>query len=55
MLKPMRIIVLIIFLAGLTTSAIIIPKVEIGLDQQLSMPVDSYVYKYFEVVFYFNL
>ncbi|XP_011504238.1 PREDICTED: Niemann-Pick C1 protein-like [Ceratosolen solmsi marchali] len=48
MVKPIRIFILVIFIVGLTTSAIIIPNIEIGLDQQLSMPVDSYVYKYFQ-------
>lgn len=52
MKTPVRIIILVIFIAGLTVSAIIIPNMEIGLDQQLSMPYDSYVYKYFQVIFY---
>lgn len=52
MATPVRFVILVIFIAGLTGSAMIIPSMEIGLDQQLSMPDDSYVYKYFQVIFY---
>ena len=31
---------------------VILPDVSIGLDQKLSMPIDSYVLKYFEVTFF---
>lgn len=49
MKKPVRVTVMIIFVAALTTHTIIIPQIEIGLDQKLSMPEDSYVLKYFKV------
>ncbi|XP_020288824.1 Niemann-Pick type protein homolog 1B-like [Pseudomyrmex gracilis] len=48
MKTPVRIIVFIIFIAALATHVAIIPQIEIGLDQKLSMPEDSYVLKYFQ-------
>uniref|UniRef100_A0ABD2XPG3 SSD domain-containing protein n=1 Tax=Trichogramma kaykai TaxID=54128 RepID=A0ABD2XPG3_9HYME len=45
--KPARLVVPLVFIATLTASAFYAPTVEIGLDQRLSMPDDSYVYKYF--------
>nr|XP_012232256.1 PREDICTED: Niemann-Pick C1 protein-like isoform X2 [Linepithema humile] len=48
MKTPVRIIVLIVFIAALITHVIVIPQLDIGLDQKLSMPEDSYVLKYFE-------
>ncbi|CAB0043987.1 unnamed protein product [Trichogramma brassicae] len=45
--KQARLVVPLIFIATLTGSALYAPTVEIGLDQRLSMPDDSYVYKYF--------
>ncbi|EFN63960.1 Niemann-Pick C1 protein [Camponotus floridanus] len=48
MKTPVRMIVLVIFVAVVTTHVIIVPQVEIGLDQKLSMPEDSYVLKYFK-------
>jgi len=47
---PVRVGVLIGFLAWLSTSILMIPKIEVGLDQQLSMPEDSYVLTYFEAM-----
>ncbi|XP_078051936.1 NPC intracellular cholesterol transporter 1 homolog 1b-like [Augochlora pura] len=48
MKNPVRIIVLIIFLAMLVTHAVVLPRIAIGLEQKLSMPMDSYVLKNFE-------
>ncbi|XP_071860476.1 NPC intracellular cholesterol transporter 1 homolog 1b [Bombus fervidus] len=48
MKTPIRIIVLIIFIAVLVTHVIVLPDISIGLDQKLSMPADSYVLKYFQ-------
>ena len=48
--KPVRIVVLSIFITGLIISTMFfIPRMEIGLDQRIAMPDDSYVYKYFTV------
>lgn len=38
---------MIIFFGWLCSSVAVLPHVEIGLDQELSMPEDSFVYKYF--------
>ncbi|KAK2576131.1 hypothetical protein KPH14_007462 [Odynerus spinipes] len=48
MKKPVRITVLILFVAMLTIHVAVLPNVDVGLDQKLSMPADSYVLKYFE-------
>ncbi|XP_076381020.1 NPC intracellular cholesterol transporter 1 homolog 1b isoform X2 [Megalopta genalis] len=48
MKKPVRIIVLIFFFVMLVTHAAVLPRIGIGLEQKLSMPMDSYVLKYFE-------
>ncbi|XP_072764565.1 NPC intracellular cholesterol transporter 1 homolog 1b isoform X2 [Anoplolepis gracilipes] len=48
MKTPIRIIIILIFVAALTAHVIFIPQIEIGLDQELSMPQDSYVLKYFK-------
>ncbi|XP_070506187.1 NPC intracellular cholesterol transporter 1 homolog 1b-like [Chironomus tepperi] len=48
MKKPIRISVMLIFFAWLCSSIYVIPKIEIGLDQELSMPKDSFVLKYFQ-------
>jgi Niemann-Pick C1 protein len=42
--------VFIVFLALFFTSSSLVPKVNIGLDQKLSMPKDSYVLDYFEAL-----
>ncbi|KAK0092687.1 hypothetical protein PV326_000847, partial [Microctonus aethiopoides] len=39
--------VMIIFFGWLCTSIAVVPHIEIGLDQELSMPQDSFVLKYF--------
>ncbi|XP_076237952.1 NPC intracellular cholesterol transporter 1 homolog 1b [Calliopsis andreniformis] len=48
MKTPIRIAVLILFSVLLILHVIVLPNIGIGLDQKLSMPVDSYVLKYFE-------
>ncbi|KAL7026898.1 hypothetical protein ACKWTF_005220 [Chironomus riparius] len=48
MKKTIRISVMLIFFAWLCSSIYVIPKIEIGLDQELSMPKDSFVLKYFQ-------
>jgi hypothetical protein len=49
MKKIVRAAVMVIFFGWLCTSIAVIPDVEIGLDQELSMSEDSYVLKYFKV------
>lgn len=44
-----RCVVLAIFICTLSISAMLAPSVEVGLDQELSMPKDSHVLKYFHV------
>lgn len=41
--------VVLIFTAWLCSSILVIPKVEVGLDVELTMTDDSYVLKYFKV------
>lgn len=48
MKKIMRIFVMIIFFGWMCVSLSVIPRIEIGLDQDLSMPKDSFVLKYFQ-------
>ncbi|XP_014211184.1 Niemann-Pick C1 protein isoform X2 [Copidosoma floridanum] len=48
MKKWVRAGVIVVFFGWLCTSLAVIPHVEIGLDQELSMPEDSYVLKYFK-------
>lgn len=48
MKTPVRIVVVVFFVAVLITHIIVLPQIEIGLDQKLSMPEDSYVLKYFQ-------
>lgn len=45
-------IILLIFTCITCASIYFIPSIDIGLDQQLSMPKTSYVYKYFQVSAY---
>lgn len=45
-----KICVAIIFMAIVSISVILIPQLEIGLDQQMALPTDSYVYKYLRSV-----
>ncbi|XP_066258560.1 NPC intracellular cholesterol transporter 1 homolog 1b-like [Euwallacea similis] len=44
---PVRIIVIILFLISTCACIMIAPSVELGLEQELSMPKDSHVLKYF--------
>ncbi|EFN76025.1 Niemann-Pick C1 protein [Harpegnathos saltator] len=48
MKTPTRVVVTVIFVAVLVTHVAVIPEIEIGLNQKLSMPEDSYVLKYFQ-------
>uniref|UniRef100_T1IKK3 SSD domain-containing protein n=1 Tax=Strigamia maritima TaxID=126957 RepID=T1IKK3_STRMM len=51
LLKPaVRVSVIVVFLGWLCSSAAVISKIEIGLDQELSMPEDSFVLQYFEAI-----
>ncbi|XP_014480790.1 PREDICTED: Niemann-Pick C1 protein isoform X2 [Dinoponera quadriceps] len=46
--KWVRVVVMIVFFGWLCSSIAVVPHIEIGLDQELSMPEDSYVLKYFK-------
>ncbi|XP_062539405.1 NPC intracellular cholesterol transporter 1 homolog 1b [Armigeres subalbatus] len=48
MKKPVRMTVLVIFIVVSSLSLMVIPNVEPGLDQELSMPKDSHLVKYFQ-------
>lgn len=54
MKKSIGIGVLVVFIGVLILHAVVGANVEIGLDQKLSMPKDSYVLKYFQVRQKFN-
>lgn len=47
MQKKMRALVMVIFFGWLCSSIAVAPHIDIGLDQELSMPEDSFVLKYF--------
>lgn len=47
--KFIRPLVIIIFTAWLCTSIVVVPKIDVGLDVELTMTDDSYVLKYFKV------
>ncbi|XP_035915743.1 NPC intracellular cholesterol transporter 1-like isoform X1 [Anopheles stephensi] len=47
MRKPVRVAVMIVFFGWLCSSIAVAPHIDIGLDQELSMPGDSFVLKYF--------
>ena len=47
--KPMRVAVMVVFFGWLCVSIAVAPKTEVGLDQELSMPLDSYMLDYFRV------
>ena len=47
--KPMRAIVVVVFFGWLCTSIALAPRIDVGLDQELSMPEDSYMLDYFKV------
>lgn len=44
-----RAVVIVVFMFWLCSSVAMVPHIEIGLEEELSMPDDSYVLKYFEV------
>lgn len=46
--KSVRAIVMVVFFGWLCSSIAVAPHIEIGLDQELSMPHDSHVLKYFK-------
>ncbi|XP_005183450.1 NPC intracellular cholesterol transporter 1 isoform X3 [Musca domestica] len=48
MKKTVRVIVMIVFFGWLCSSIAIAPRIEIGLNQELSMPEDSFVLHYFQ-------
>lgn len=45
-----KIVVVIIFMALVSISTILIPQIEIGLDQEMALPQDSYVYRFLRAV-----
>lgn len=47
--KILRPLVMIIFYGWLCLSIAVLPRIQVGLDQELSMSQDSYVLKYFKV------
>lgn len=46
--------VVLIFTAWLCISIVVIPKIDVGLDVELTMTDDSYVLKYFQVRIVFS-
>lgn len=48
MRKPIRIMILLVFLMAVALSVAVAPNLSIGLDKKHSMPDDSYVLKFFE-------
>jgi Niemann-Pick C1 protein len=46
--RYVRAVVMVVFFGWLCSSIAVVPHIEIGLDQELSMPEDSYVLKYFK-------
>lgn len=49
MKSAVRAAVMVVFFGWVCASIAVIPHIEVGLDQELSMSEDSYVYKYFKV------
>jgi Niemann-Pick C1 protein len=47
---PCRIAIILIFWIWLGSSIAVLPRIEIGLDQELSMPEHSYMVKYFQFI-----
>lgn len=52
MKKFIRPLVVLMFTAWLCTSIVVIPKIDVGLEVELTMTDDSYVLKYFKVIIY---
>ncbi|XP_074041055.1 NPC intracellular cholesterol transporter 1 isoform X3 [Leptinotarsa decemlineata] len=48
MKKKVRCVVVVIFFGWLCSSFAVVPHVEVGLDKELSVPLDSFVLKYFQ-------
>lgn len=48
---PVRVLVLLIFFAWFCVSIAVAPRISVGLEQELSMPDDSHVLKYFQAMF----
>ncbi|XP_071519627.1 NPC intracellular cholesterol transporter 1-like [Panulirus ornatus] len=46
--RIVRPIVMVVFAGWLCSSIAVLPKIDIGLDQEISMPDDSYLQKYFQ-------
>lgn len=53
--KTMRAVVMVAFFGWLCASIALMPRVEVGLDQELSMPEDSYMLTYFKVSTLYNM
>ena len=50
LMKPwVRAVVIVMFMFWVCASVAMVPHIEIGLEEELSMPDDSYVLKYIEV------
>ncbi|CAD5229450.1 unnamed protein product [Bursaphelenchus okinawaensis] len=47
-IKPVRIIVMVVFLLWFAISIVIVDNIQLGLDQKRSVPDDSHVYSYFK-------
>jgi len=47
--KYVRPLIILLFSAWLCMSVVVIPKIDVGLDVELTMTHDSYVLKYFKV------
>ncbi|KAJ8720196.1 hypothetical protein PYW07_012239 [Mythimna separata] len=45
-----KIVVVILFMGMMSASIMLVPQLEIGLDQELALPPDSYVYQYLQAV-----
>lgn len=45
-----KMVVAVVFFGMLCASIMMIPQIEVGLDQEMALPVDSYVYKYLQAV-----
>lgn len=46
--KPVQLIVVVLMIVWTSFSIVVTPQIELGFDQDLSMPKDSYVAKYFQ-------
>lgn len=50
MQKMVRVIVMIVFFGWFCSSIAVAPHIDVGLDQELSMPEDSFVLRYFQFI-----